>query len=43
MVVVWLFVHFNIRDFDVRVEGTYLYHLIGLFANLLEESLKQNV
>ncbi|XP_019106612.2 uncharacterized protein LOC109135636 [Beta vulgaris subsp. vulgaris] len=43
MAFVWLLLHYNSKDFDVRVEDTDLCHLMGLYEDIMEESAKQNV
>lgn len=43
MASIWLLVHCNGHDFDVRVEDTDLCHLIGLYEDLFVESEKQDV
>ncbi|XP_057250596.1 vegetative cell wall protein gp1-like [Beta vulgaris subsp. vulgaris] len=40
---VWLLLHYNSKDFDVRVEDTDLCHLMGLYEDVKEESAKQDV
>lgn len=39
---IWLFVHYNGHDFDVRVEDD-LCNLMGLYEDLFEEFVKSNV